>query len=99
MQGWFAEEAATPTTINYCNSLSTMLNVMRAGICICMMPFELVTAYLRAGTLRVVNASPPLRPLPFFVATRAESIDPAVANIAQIVVDVTHLPSLDTQEA
>ncbi|MGE8163666.1 LysR family transcriptional regulator [Paraburkholderia sp. NPDC080076] len=99
MQGWFADGAATPTTINYCNSLSTMLNVVRAGICICMMPFDLVTADLEAGTLRVVSANPPLRPLPFFVATRAESIDPAVADIAQIVVDVTRLPSIDTQEA
>jgi len=95
MQGWFAEQAVTPTTINYCNSLSTMLNVVRAGLCVCMMPIELVAADIEAGTLRALQPDPTLRPLTFFVATRAESIDPAVADIAKIVVEVTRLQRED----
>jgi DNA-binding transcriptional LysR family regulator len=92
MQSWFAEEAIAPTTINYCNSLSTMLTVVRAGICICMMPLELVAPDIESGKLRMLVADPPLRPLTFFVATRAESIDPAVADIAALVVEVTRIP-------
>lgn len=92
MQAWFSEDAIAPTTINYCNSLSTMLNVVRAGLCVCMMPLELVAADLESGALRALTPTPALRPLTFFVATRAESIDPAVADIARIVVDVTRLP-------
>jgi len=95
MQSWFAEEAIAPNRINYCNSLSTMLNVVRAGICICMMPLELVGADIEAGTLRILIAEPPLRPLTFFVATRAESIDPAVADIAELVATVVRLPKMD----
>lgn len=98
MQGWFAEDALTPTSINYCNSMSTMLNVVRAGICICMMPMELVAGDIESGTLRALMPDPPLRPLTFFVATRAESIDPAVADIAQIVVEVTRLPKMEKLE-
>jgi DNA-binding transcriptional LysR family regulator len=68
-----------------------MLNIVRAGICVCVTPRELVAADVEAGILRVLQPEPPLRPLTFFVATRAESIDPAVADIAQIVVEVTRL--------
>lgn len=96
MQGWFSEEATTPIAINYCNSLSTMLNVIRAGLCVCMAPMELVAADVAAGTLHALKPNPPLQPLTFFVATRAESIDPAVADIAKIVVDVARLPELAT---
>lgn len=99
MQSWFAEEVVTPAKINYCNSLSTMLTVVRGGICICMMPLDLVAVDIKAGTLRGLMPNPPLRPLPFFVATRAESIDPAVADIAEIVVEVTRLPQLDKTNA
>jgi DNA-binding transcriptional LysR family regulator len=94
MQSWFADEAVAPVKINYCNSLSTMLTVVRAGICICMMSLDLVAADIEAGTLRALVPNPPLRPMPFFVATRAESIDPAVADIAEIIVEVTRLPQL-----
>jgi len=96
MQAWFAEDAITPIAINYCNSLSTMLNVVRAGLCICLAPIDLVAADIEAGTLRALPPDPPLRPLTFFVATRAESIDPAVAEIAKIVVDVARLPEAGT---
>ena len=95
MQSWFAEEAIAPNRINYCNSLSTMLSVVRAGICICMMPLELVGFDIEAGTLRSLIAEPPLRPLTFFVATRAETIDPAVADIAELVATVVRLPRMD----
>ncbi len=38
MQAWFAEAAAVPVTVSYCNNLSTMLEAARAGVCICMVP-------------------------------------------------------------
>ena len=94
MQAWFAEAAAVPVTVSYCNNLSTMLEVARAGVCICMVPAELVAADIAAGTLRAPAPVPPLPPLTFFVATRAESIDPAIAEIARIVAEVTRLPPL-----
>jgi LysR substrate binding domain-containing protein len=94
MQAWFAEAAAVPVTVSYCNNLSTMLEVARAGVCICMVPEELVTAEIAAGTLRAPAPVPPLPPLTFFVATRAESIDPAIAEIARIIAEVTRLPPL-----
>lgn len=99
MQAWFAEDAIAATTINYCNSLSMMLNVVRAGLCICMMPFDLVAADIESGTLCALTANPPLRPLTFFVATRAEAIDPAVADIAQIVAVITRLSPVTREPA
>jgi DNA-binding transcriptional LysR family regulator len=92
LQEWFAEGAIVPKRVSYCNNLTTMLHVARAGVCACMVPAYFVAADVEAGTLQAPTASPPLGSLKFFVATRLESVDPAIAEIASIVADVTRLP-------
>jgi DNA-binding transcriptional LysR family regulator len=95
MQTWFAEAAVVPATVSYCNNLSTMLEVARAGVCICLVPEALAAAEIASGRLRAPVAVPALPPLTFFVATRAESVDPAIAEVARIVAEVTRLPPLE----
>lgn len=95
MQDWFAEAAIVPKRVSYCNNLTTMLHVARAGVCVCMVPTSFISADVQAGILQAPTAVPPLGSLKFFVATRAESVDPAIAEIASIVAEVTRLPELN----
>lgn len=92
LQEWFSEGAAVPKRVSYCNNLTTMLHVARAGLCACIVPAYFVTQDVEAGILQAPPAAPPLGSLKFFVATRLESVDPAIAEIASIVVEVTRLP-------
>jgi DNA-binding transcriptional LysR family regulator len=92
LQEWFTEAAVAPKRMSFCNNLTTMLHVARAGLSVCMVPTALVEADVQAGTLQAPTAVPPLRSLKFFVVTRLESVDPAITEIASIVADVARLP-------
>ncbi len=94
MHSWFAIGGASPSTVSYCNSVSTMLQAVRAGIFICMAPEELLAADIEAGRLVALTAEPQLPQLTFFVATRSESVDPALDDIANLVSDVARLPDM-----
>ncbi len=94
MQEWFTEGASAPARLSYCNNLTTMLHVARAGLCACLVPAELAAADIASGALVAPSPDPMLPALKLFVATRAESVDPAVAEIAAIVADVSRLPPL-----
>ncbi|OGA64554.1 MAG: hypothetical protein A3G81_24400 [Betaproteobacteria bacterium RIFCSPLOWO2_12_FULL_65_14] len=99
LQEWFAEAAIVPKRVSYCNNLTTMLHVARAGVCACMVPVSFVGADVEAGILQAPAAVPPLGSLKFFVATRLESVDPAIGEIASIVAGVTRLPESAQQAA
>jgi len=99
LQEWCAEGAVVPTRVSYCNNLMTMLHVARAGLCVCLVPAYFVAADVEAGTLQAPTAVPPLPTLKFFVATRLESVDPAIAEIASIVAEVTRLSNGDHKVA
>ena len=92
MHAWFAQGACTPSAVSSCNSISTMLQAVRAGIFVCMAPLDLVADDLAAGRLAVLAADPPLPLLTFFVATRRASVDPALDEVARLVADITRLP-------
>ena len=92
MHAWFAQGACTPSLISACNSISTMLQAVRAGIFVCLAPLDLVADDLAAGRLALMPADPPLPLLTFFVATRRESVDPALDEVARLVADITRLP-------
>ena len=99
LQEWCAEGAVVPTRLSYCNNLMTMLHVARAGLCACLVPAYFVAADVEAGILQAPTAAPPLGTLKFFVATRLESVDPAIAEIASIVAEVTRLSDVDHKVA
>lgn len=94
MQEWFAEGATAPTSVSYCNNLSTMLHAARAALCVCLVPAALAASEIEAGALLAPTPIPSLAPLKLFIATRTESVDPAIGEIASIMVDVTRLPPL-----
>lgn len=93
MQGWFAEAAVVPASISFCNSMSTMLHVARGGVCVCMMPQQLIADDVASGALRALKSDPPVPSITFFVATRVDSLDPAITDFAAIVADVCRLPA------
>lgn len=92
MHAWFAQGACTPSAVSSCNSISTMLQAVRAGIFVCLAPLDLVADDLAAGRLALLAADPPLPLLTFFVATRSESVDPALDQVARLVTEITRLP-------
>jgi DNA-binding transcriptional LysR family regulator len=94
LNDWFAEAAIAPSSVSFCNNLATMIHVARAGVSLCMVPVDLVAADLATGILLAPTPVPPLASLKFFVTTRAESVDPAIAEIASVVARVTRLPEL-----
>ena len=94
MQSWFADDGVMPGSISFCNNMSTMLYVARGGVCICMMPQELIKDDVENGTLCVLKTQPPIPSITFFVATRVDSLDPAIADFAAIVTEVCRLPSV-----
>jgi DNA-binding transcriptional LysR family regulator len=92
LNDWFAEAAIVPSSVSYCNNLATMIHVARAGVSLCMVPIDLVATDIDAGTLLAPTPVPSLATLKFFVTTRAESVDPAIAEIAAVVARVARLP-------
>jgi DNA-binding transcriptional LysR family regulator len=98
MRAWFANAGVVPTVVNYCNNLSTMLQVARAGVCICIVPETLVTRDIENSALVAPAAVPAIPPMTFFVATRVDTLDPATADVARIVADVTRLASIPAPE-
>jgi DNA-binding transcriptional LysR family regulator len=95
MQDWFAEAGTAPKRVSYCNNQATMLHVARAGLCVCLAPPYFVSADVEAGTLQTPTPAPALTSLKFFVATRLESVDPAIGEIASIVARATRLPEVE----
>lgn len=91
---WFAEAAISPSSVSYCNNLATMIHVARAGVSLCMVPVDLVAQDIEAGVLLAPTPVPALASLKFFVTTRAESVDPAIGEIAEVIARVTRLPEL-----
>lgn len=94
MHAWFAQGGAAPVSVSHCNSVSTLLRAVHAGLFICIAPEELVTAEINSGELLALITEPPLPALTFFVATRSDSVDPALDDIAVRVADLTRLPGL-----
>lgn len=94
MQEWFTEGAIAPASVSYCNNLATMLHVARAALCICVVPAVLAAADIESGALLAPAPAPSLPPLKLFIATRSESVDPAIAEIASLMVNLTRLPPL-----
>lgn len=92
LQEWFAEGAIVPKRVSFCSNLTTMLHVARAGLSVCMVPAEFAAADIQSGVLQAPVALPAIASLKFFVATRLESVDPAIAEIASIVAQVTRIP-------
>lgn len=98
MRAWFANAGAEPSVVNLCNNLATMLQAARAGVCICIVPESLVVKDLEDGALVAPPAFPRMPPMTFFVATRIETLDPAIADVARVVADVTRLSSIEARE-
>lgn len=91
MKEWFAVSGAQPSSINYCNNASAMIRVACAGLGICIVPEVLAKPDLHAGRLVSPVSQPPLNTLNMFVATRKDSVDPAIAEIATMVAQVVRM--------
>ena len=67
-QEWFAEAAIVPKRVSYCNNITTMMHVARAGVAVCMVPAELAAADVQSGVLQAPTAVPAIAEIASIVA-------------------------------
>lgn len=82
IQAWFTAGGVTPARVSTCTSLFIGKALAVEGVGASLLPVEIVSQELAAGTLRLLKARPALRPLPLFVAYRR---DIAPANVRRFV--------------
>ena len=70
--------------VNSCNSLQLMLQLVRAGHAIAVLPVPVVREHLASGELRVLHARPHIPPVPYYACYLKEARGPGIAVIVEI---------------
>ena len=71
--------------VNSCNSLQLMLQLVRAGHAIAVLPEPLVREHLATGELRLLPARPHIPPVPYYASYLKEARGPLTEAIVEIV--------------
>lgn len=74
--------------LNTCNSLSMITRIVQDGHAIAALPVPVVQERLSAGTLKLVDADPPLAPIAYYVSYLAEKEAAGVAKIVDLAKEV-----------
>lgn len=69
--------------VNSCNSLQLMLQLVRAGHAIAVLPEPLVREHLATGELRLLPARPHLPPVPYYASYLKEARGPGIAAVVE----------------
>lgn len=87
---WLQSDGHDFGGVNSCNSLQLMLQLVRAGHAIAVLPIPIVREHLVTGELRILPARPQLPPAPYYASylkdARGHSI-PVVVEIARSVLE------------
>ena len=87
---WLQSDGHDFDGVNSCNSLQLMLQLVRAGHAIAVLPMPIVREYLATGELRTLPARPQLPPAPYYASylkdARGRSVS-AVVEIARSVLE------------
>ena len=70
--------------VNSCNSLQLMLQLVRAGHAIAVLPEPLVREHLATGELRLLPARPHIPPVPYYASYLKEARGPLTEAIVEI---------------
>ena len=70
--------------VNSCNSLQLMLQLVRAGHAIAVLPEPLVRVHLASGELRLLPARPHIPPVPYYASYVKEARGPHLAVIVEV---------------
>jgi DNA-binding transcriptional LysR family regulator len=84
MVSWFEEAGVTPRFIHRCNSFSVMSLLVRRGIGVSLLPPELFTEDLAAGTLKILIDHPKTRDMEYSAAYLRASDNTLVPQLAAL---------------
>ena len=70
--------------VNSCNSLQLMLQLVRAGHAIAVLPVPVVREHLASGELRVLHARPDIPQVPYYASYLKEASGPGISVIVGI---------------
>ena len=84
MVSWFEEAGITPSFIHRCNSFSVMALLVRRGIGVSLLPPELFTEDLAAGTLKVLIEHPRTKHMDYSAADLRATDNALVPQLAAL---------------
>lgn len=95
VMAWFATARLDPAKLNVCSSVTTIGQLIAAGIGIAVMPVKVVAPYIAAGTVVPLTTTPPIEAGRLFVSYGAgvprRAIQAAVRVLNQVLQAIDYL--------
>lgn len=85
---WLRQAGAELHHLNTCTSLAMIMKLVQDGHAIAALPVPVVFEQLKLGTLKLVEAEPPLPPIAYYVSYLLEKQEAGVATIVDLAKDV-----------
>ena len=92
IHAWFGSANLTPQRVNTCSSLFITKALACDGIGISLLPSEIITAEVRAGTLRALMARPKIPSNPLYVSYRRDTPQRHLRTFIQRIRASVHTP-------
>ncbi len=81
---WLQSDGHDFDGVNSCNSLQLMLQLVRAGHAIAVLPMPIVREHLATGELRTLPARPQLPPAPYYASYLKDARGRSIAAVVEI---------------
>ncbi|MFC4299749.1 MAG: LysR family transcriptional regulator [Castellaniella sp.] len=88
MIGWFASAGLTPKRIDFCNSVSMLVNLVDKGVGLGIYPCKLAENALAAGRVRILQSSPQIDDTPIFAKYPRQGSKPKADAVLSTVISV-----------
>jgi DNA-binding transcriptional LysR family regulator len=85
---WFRRAGVEPRNVSSCNSLSTMRQLVAAGLGVAVMSPAIMKAEIEAGLIQTLISTPPLRQQKYLIAYQAERKGSGVDMIIQLATEM-----------
>ncbi|ROZ78018.1 LysR family transcriptional regulator [Ramlibacter sp. WS9] len=85
---WLSKAGTDLHHLNTCNSLAMIMSLVQEGHAIAALPVPVVFEKLKLGTLKLVEAEPPLPPIAYYISYLVEKQDAGVATIVDVAKNV-----------
>lgn len=86
---WFGTYQAKPNRIYFCNSLSVVAALTRSGLGVSLLPPTIFRESVSDGELRVLEVTPPLPALDFYVVRGQKAVSPLPLIVEELATQVT----------
>jgi DNA-binding transcriptional LysR family regulator len=81
---WLQSDSHDFDGVNSCNSMQLMLQLVRAGHAIAVLPIPIVREHLATGELRILPAHPQLPPAPYYASYLKDARGHSIAAVVEI---------------